>query len=363
MVTVSTDNTVTVTNNLDNGTKTLDVTFPGFYQLGSNTDTISTSNTISVSNINNALFGTWTGIITYTVNIDNAAAGLYDTNGVMLCDWDESGIDTSIDYGYKSTESNYASNITTSGNYVLTNNYPSTAIIFFPDTITTIGNGCFVDCDNIEEVNFSETLERIGICAFAKCNNLGNVYIGDIVTSVEPGAFAGCPNMNAIYVSNNNDAYTSENGILFSKDKTSLYQFPAGSTITSYVIPDTVSAIWKWAFYTSAIESINIPNNVTAIGDYAFQGCLNLESIKLPNNIATIPVGMLYGSGVKEVYIPLSVTTIRHSAFYFAGNLNNIFFEGTELQWDAITKGNNWDYQAGSYTDLCTYTINYNYSE
>ena len=71
---VTTADTVTVANSIDGGEKVLDVTFAGIDQAGDNTTSISVSKTISVGSISNALFGTWTGVITYNVSMEDNGA-------------------------------------------------------------------------------------------------------------------------------------------------------------------------------------------------------------------------------------------------------------------------------------------------
>ena len=68
---VTAPSTVTLTNNIDGGTKTLDVTFEGINQAGSDTVSQTVTKNISVGNISNALFGTWTGTIVYNVSMDD----------------------------------------------------------------------------------------------------------------------------------------------------------------------------------------------------------------------------------------------------------------------------------------------------
>lgn len=69
---VTADSTVTMTNNLDKGTKTLAVAFDGINRIGNNETAISDTEAISIENISNALFGTWTGSISYTVSMSNS---------------------------------------------------------------------------------------------------------------------------------------------------------------------------------------------------------------------------------------------------------------------------------------------------
>ena len=79
---VTAPNTVTLTNDIDGGTKTLDVTFEGINQAGNDTVAQTVTKNITVGNISNALFGTWSGVITYNVNMEDN--GSLENNGYTV---------------------------------------------------------------------------------------------------------------------------------------------------------------------------------------------------------------------------------------------------------------------------------------
>ena len=85
--------------------------------------------------------------------------------------------------------------------------------------------------------------------------------------------------------------------------------------------------------YSTKLRSITIPDSVTSIGDSAFNNCESLTSITIPD----------------------SVTSIGDKAFSYCSSLTSINYCGTKEQWGKISKGSDWNYNAGSYT------ITYNY--
>ena len=90
-------------------------------------------------------------------------------------------------------------------------------------------------------------------------------------------------------MNSNNANYTSENGVLFNKDKTTIVCCPAGKLDTTYTIPYSVTSIDNYAFYgCSGLIEVTIPNSVTSIGDWAFYGCSGLSSITIPNSVTII---------------------------------------------------------------------------
>ena len=77
----------------------------------------------------------------------------------------------------------------------------------------------------------------------------------------------------------------------------------------------TVSKIGKDAFYGENLTSVTIPNTVTTIDCWAFEGCKNLTSITIPNSVTTIGRGAFADCGITSITIPNSVTSIDEYAF------------------------------------------------
>lgn len=85
--------------------------------------------------------------------------------------------------------------------------------------------------------------------------------------------------------------------------------------LQSIEIPDSVTRIEDYAFNGSGICSIVIPNSVTSIGDYAFSWCKNLRSITIPESVTSIGNYAFDDCGIREITIPNSVTHIGYGAF------------------------------------------------
>ena len=96
------------------------------------------------------------------------------------------------------------------------------------------------------------------------------------------------------------------------------YAFNGCSGLTSIKIPNSVTSFGYGAFVDcKGLISIDIPNSVTNIGDYAFYGCTGLTSIVIPNSVLSIGQGTFEGcSGLTYVVIPNSLTTIGYGPFY-----------------------------------------------
>ena len=114
--------------------------------------------------------------------------------------------------------------------------------------------------------------------AFESCSRLRSVTIPDSVTSIGDGAFLGCSSLTNIGVVDGNSEYTSQDGVLFDKNKTTLIQYLAGKKSDHYSIPDSVTSIGNQAFWgCRSLTSVTIPDSVTSIGRDAFSGCSSLK--------------------------------------------------------------------------------------
>lgn len=123
----------------------------------------------------------------------------------------------------------------------------------------------------------------IGSGAFKGNRHVTSVSIGSGVTSILPDAFAGCPELKSITVSEENQYYSSVDGVLYDAGEMYLYVYPGGKTDDSFTVPDTVQTIGMYAFYDNEhIRSLTVGRNVTAIYEEAFCGLTNLAEITLP---------------------------------------------------------------------------------
>jgi len=85
----------------------------------------------------------------------------------------------------------------------------------------------------------------IGEMAFGENKNFTSVTIPNSVTTIGRGAFYGCTSLIAITVDSGNIKYSSEQGVLFNKNKTTLINCPRGKT-GAYTIPNSVPALGRW---------------------------------------------------------------------------------------------------------------------
>ena len=100
--------------------------------------------------------------------------------------------------------------------------------------------------------------------------------------------FGCCSSLMSINVDPLNPYYSSADGVLFTKDQTTLLKYPMGK-MGNYNIPAGVARIGTYAFYTCTnLTGVTIPNSVTNIESYGFYGCLGLSTVTIPASVTTI---------------------------------------------------------------------------
>jgi hypothetical protein len=153
-----------------------------------------------------------------------------------------------------------------------------------------------------------------------------SVTIPNSVTNIGHRAFKYCITLSAITVDALNPTYASVDGVLFSKSQTTLIRFPAGKTVTSYTIPESVNSIGDDALeYCTRLTSITIPGSVTSIGTNAFSSCWGLTTITLPQSVSDIAdAEFSYCHNLTNVTIPNSVTNIGTGAFQSCSSLISV---------------------------------------
>ena len=120
-------------------------------------------------------------------------------------------------------------------------------------------------------------------CACCICNwFVDSIILGDDVTGID-GSSIFSPKLKEIKVSEKNVKLSSENGVLYNKDKTILIRYPQAKN-GSFIIPDTVEEISASAFKNCKfLNEIKIPNTIKKIGEMAFAGCPSLKEIEVPD--------------------------------------------------------------------------------
>ena len=156
------------------------------------------------------------------------------------------------------------------------------------NSVTSIEGGAFYKCTRLTSIALPNSVISIGNGTFNFCKSLESITITDSVTSIGYGAFFDCKSLESITVDAANKNYCSVDGVLFSKDRTSIICCPGGKTGT-YTIPNSVKGIGYGAFVgCTSLTNIIIPDSVTSIESSAFSGCTGLTSIIIPDSVTRI---------------------------------------------------------------------------
>ena len=199
--------------------------------------------------------------------------------------------------------------------------------VVIQEGVTSIGVNAFSDCKSMTGVTIPESVTSIGNNAFVHCDSLKSVIIPSEVTRIGMSAFSQCGCLTSVSLSS---------GLEF----IGVDAFKNCTSLSSIVIPDTVTTIGSSAFsYCSSLTDVTLPSRITDIPIAMFQGCIALKSISVPSGVTTIGEIAFNHTGLKSISIPSSVQNIGQSAFYACEDLTDVYYEGTQSQWNAINIG------------------------
>ena len=174
---------------------------------------------------------------------------------------------------------------------------------------------------------FTDRSELISISIPAGITWIRNPYSLEEVWSYFNGcaAFYKCYALTDITVHPDNPEYASDDGVLFSKDKTTLLLYPKGRQ-GDYIIPDSVTKIADAAFDDCAgLSSVTIPGSVVIIGTKVFISCTGLTSVTILHPVAKLGDGIFANcTALTSVFIPDSVKEINDWAFYGCTGLTSV---------------------------------------
>lgn len=213
--------------------------------------------------------------------------------------------------------------VTTIGDYAF-RECSSLTSIEIPNTVTSIGNHAFRECSSLTSVEIPNSVTSIGNYAFSGCSGLTSIVLGSSLTSIGAGAFVECTLLDKVEISSiesfckinfYNPGYADNqysNPLSYAH-----HLWIGGKEIKKLIIPDSVTAIGKYAFYScSCLTSVKIPTSVTTISDYAFYGCTGLTSVEIPNSVSSIGFYAFSGcSGLKSVILGSGLQSIEYGAF------------------------------------------------
>ena len=235
--------------------------------------------------------------------------------------------------------------------------------IDIPDSVVEMSGAVFLECRALEEVRLSENISELS-ATFSGCQSLKSVVVPESVKTIRLGTFTGCTALTSVVLPSGLSIlpetnifggctslpevtlrsgcknFTVVDGVLFSKDMTTLYTYPSSKKDSTYTVPDTVETIVSGAFSSTVyLTELTVPEGVTSCGSGVFSSgkvlrkltlpdslkeigantccdCAQLTDVRLPSGLTAIPDNFI-GSDTKitTLDLPESITSIGQKAF------------------------------------------------
>lgn len=200
--------------------------------------------------------------------------------------------------------------------------------VVIPDTVTEISTCAFMRCTSLTDVELPDTLTAIGNYAFAQCTSLESLKLPESLTTINPEAFTDCYSLSSFDVSEC-PSFVFDDGILYNKAKSEIYRGSVGLEGDLY-IDNTVAVIKPGAFSAcQKIENLFIPSSVSTIGADAFSNCNSLKKVDFEQGLTILEAGaFMYCSKLESISVPTTVTEIGEEAFAYSGISKAIIPEG-----------------------------------
>lgn len=181
--------------------------------------------------------------------------------------------------------------------------------------VNTIGKDAFSKCESLKNVTIKEGVKSIGETAFYQCTSLESIKIPSTVEKLGDAVFYNSAVKDIEFVSDK--FFKFEDGVIYNSDKTIIFQALTTADISEFTCPDSVTAIYPYAFAGhEELKSIKLNEGMKKLDTGVFIDCKGLTELKLPSTLVSVGSLSVSGSGIKKIYIPKTTVTFEKTSFY-----------------------------------------------
>lgn len=215
----------------------------------------------------------------------------------------------------------------------------SMSSILFPNTISFIGVNAFHSCTHLKSVIIPKNVKVLGNGAFYRCTSLEKVIVSEGVEAIGKSSFGDCFNLSIVQLPASlkiigSSAFSIMGGlsqlkeIIIPNNVTSIgdYAFNNCRNLINVIIGENVKEIGTCAFDKCRnLTNIKLSSGLISIGSYAFRNNENLQDITLSDSLEYIGIGAFYNCHeLENINIPGGVTEIGNNAFALCNKLKKI---------------------------------------
>ncbi len=149
-----------------------------------------------------------------------------------------------------------------------------------------VGSQAFISCKAIESVDLT-SVTTLSSEAFKDCLTLEKVTF-PVTLDYSSSVFTNCVSLKKFIVPSGATKLAVEDGVLYNKDKTTIYRCPPNNKISSIIIPDSVKTISADAFYNvTTLTRVKVGSGVTSIGNNAFRNT-SVFTFYIPDTVTSL---------------------------------------------------------------------------
>ncbi len=193
--------------------------------------------------------------------------------------------------------------------------------VALPQCTRHLATNAFAYCENVTSIALPEGLASIGYWAFVANQQLNNMVIPSTVTYIAPSPFVNCPALSHLSIADGNTHYYMDEMMIYSAGGDSLISCHRSADSVS--LPNTLRYVNGFGGNVN-VRYVRVPNGVTTIGNEAFNGC-SMVSIDLPNHLHLIDEWAFFDcQSLTRVGMPATLDTMGEGCFHSCYRLTSI---------------------------------------